>query len=349
VTGSSGKTTTKELIGAILSKSVSTMVSKGNLNSEIGVPLSVFDIHSGHVDAVFEMGINHENEMDILASIVKPDLAVITNIGSAHIGILGSQEKIAEEKRTITKYFTGTEALFLFEEERFYDHLSKNVNGNVIRYGPKSTQGIKGSKNLGLDGTAIDWEGLRIRFPLVGIHNYHNALAAISVATYLKIPPEYIKAGLEGIKPLFGRSEIIPGKINIIKDCYNANPDSMEKALVFLSALSWAGRKIAVLGSMCELGWETKPAHRAIGKLAGGLNLDKVFFYGTEMADALNAFREESNNEACEGYTDFNMLAERVTEELADGDLVLVKGSRAMELEKLIPLLQKAEVGGGNG
>jgi UDP-N-acetylmuramoyl-tripeptide--D-alanyl-D-alanine ligase len=348
VTGSSGKTTTKELIGAVLRRNATTMVSEGNLNSEIGVPLSAFAVTAAHRYAVFEMGVDHPGEMDVLASIVRPNLAVVTNIGVAHVGLLGSREGIAAEKRKIASYLKKNEAFFVFEEERFLDFLSRGTDGKVIPYGPRHTQGLKGSRDLGLDGTAIDWEGLQIRFPLAGLHNYRNALAAIAVAAFLKLPPQSVKEGLEAAAPLFGRSQIVRGKITVIQDCYNANPDSMEQALAFLSAVSWPGRRIAVLGSMRELGDKGPELHRALGRLAASLPLEGVFFFGAEARDAFAAYQERPGRPKAEWHGEFAELARWVTDFVKPGDLVLVKGSRALELERLVPLLTgRDEKGGG--
>ncbi|MBN2351998.1 MAG: UDP-N-acetylmuramoyl-tripeptide--D-alanyl-D-alanine ligase [Spirochaetales bacterium] len=346
VTGSSGKTTVKELIGAVLSRNAPTMVSAGNLNSEIGVPLSAFAVTAEHRYGVFEMGVNRPGEMDVLASIVRPNLAVLTNIGTAHIGPLGSREGIAAEKKKIASYLKKSEAFFIYEEESFYGFLSRDSGGRVIPYGPRHTQGLQGGSDQGLDGTAIDWEGLLIRFPLAGFHNYRNALAAIAVASFLKLPPQSVKEGLEAAAPLFGRSQILRGKITVIQDCYNANPDSMAQALAFLSEVSWTGRRIAVLGSMRELGDHGPGLHRTLGRNAAALTLDAVFFFGEETRDALDAYREARGAAAAEWCGDFDELARRVTAVVRTGDLVLVKGSRALELERLVPFLSAQDTAG---
>jgi UDP-N-acetylmuramoyl-tripeptide--D-alanyl-D-alanine ligase len=347
VTGSSGKTTTKELIGAVLAAFAPTMVSAGNLNSEIGVPLTAFSVTAAHQYAVFEMGINHPGEMDVLASIVRPALAVVTNIGTAHIGLLGSQEGIAAEKKKIARHLEKDGALFVFEKEKYIDVLSRDLGGAVVLYGPQHTQGLQGSRDLGLDGTAIDWEGLQIRFPLVGVHNYRNALAAISVAVFLKVPKHIVKEGLEAASPLFGRSQIIRGAVTVIQDCYNANPDSMEQVLSFLRELGWAGRKIAVLGAMRELGAQTEDLHGQLGGQAARAGLDAVFFFGEEARAARDGFQEADGGTVAEWYGAFDELARRVVAFVRPNDLVLVKGSRALELERLVPLLTGTAAKGG--
>jgi UDP-N-acetylmuramoyl-tripeptide--D-alanyl-D-alanine ligase len=336
ITGSSGKTTTKEIMGAILAENDRTIITEGNLNSEIGVPLTAFKVDSSYKYAVFEMGINHSGEMDILADIVWPDLAVITNIGTAHIGLLGSEDAIASEKKKITKHFSDRQRLFLYEDEKYFKFLAKGVKGEVIACGPRSLKGLLGSEDLGLDGTIINWEELQIHFPLFGKHNYINALTAIAVAKELKIDRQEIKRGLEAVKPLFGRSEIIRGQVTIIKDCYNANPDSVAKALEFLQALAWKGRKVAVLGSMLELGGESEHAHKKLGKLVADLNLDSVFFLGKEAKAAFLACIETGFKGTIkwkESMEDLNPLLIRY---IRPGDIILIKGSRGLELERIL-------------
>ena len=238
VTGSNGKTTTKEIIGGILTRHASTAVNEGNLNSEIGLPMACFGVGPRHRYAVLEMGMNRVGEMDILADIVRPDLALITNIGTAHIGLLGSQDAIAAEKKRIFAHFDGRQTGFLPEGERYGAFLAEGVRGKMVVFGPGSTPGFERSESMGLGGTLIHWEGFRIRFPLFGPHNLANALGALSVARELGVPNAEIRDGLEAVAPLFGRSQVINGPVTVIADCYNANPDSMARSLEFLESLA---------------------------------------------------------------------------------------------------------------
>ncbi|MBN1524434.1 MAG: UDP-N-acetylmuramoyl-tripeptide--D-alanyl-D-alanine ligase [Spirochaetales bacterium] len=343
ITGSSGKTTTKEILGTILSGYANTMVSSKNLNSEIGVPLQAFRVTKEHDYAVFEMGINHEGEMDTLADIVQPTFAVITNIGTAHIGLLGSRENIAMEKKKIVKHFSGAGTLFVHEQEPYLKLLTDSVRGEVIRYGPHSTKGFEGSRSMGLDGTVINWEGLQIRFPLFGTYNLQNALVCISVAAALGIPAETIRQGLESVQTIFGRSEIIQGEISILKDCYNANPDSVAKALNFLHEINWEGRKIAVLGGMLELGEESRFLHEQIGRLCGELSFHAVFFFGKEMKPAFSEFKNTGNKAFCEWFEDFDALFAAVSGYVQKHDLLLLKGSRGMAMERIADMIAGAK------
>jgi UDP-N-acetylmuramoyl-tripeptide--D-alanyl-D-alanine ligase len=337
VTGSNGKTTTKEILGSIISLDRSTVISKGNLNSEIGLPLSCFQVRPEHRCSVFEMGINHAGEMDVLADIYRPDAAVVTNIGTAHIGLLGSRENIAKEKKKICQYFSGTERAFFYEGEQFSDLLREGVRGKIISFGIETTKGYQGSEDLGLDGTVIHWEGLRIRFPLFGPHNLLNALASISVSAELGISKENIKEGLEAVRPLFGRSQVLRGPVTVIQDSYNANPDSFAQVFHFVAALSWPGRKIAVLGSMKELGKQSLDAHRLIGDWAIQSDFQSLFLFGEEMETAFKEIEDRGFPGTLSWMTDFDSLRASLRSYLREGDLLLIKGSRAVELERLLP------------
>ncbi|HVO38716.1 MAG TPA: UDP-N-acetylmuramoyl-tripeptide--D-alanyl-D-alanine ligase [Spirochaetia bacterium] len=336
VTGSNGKTTTKEIIGSILSRSRSTAVNEGNLNSEIGLPLACFAVGAAHECAVFEMGMNHRGEMDALSDIVRPDLALITNIGTAHIGILGSREEIAREKKKIFARFDGRQTAFLPEDERFREFLAEGVKGRIVFFGPRSTPGYRGSESQGLGGTLIHWEEFRIRFPLFGPHNLANALGAVSVARELGVPNAEIRDGLEAVAPLFGRSQILRGPATVIVDCYNANPDSMSQALSFVSALPWKGRKIVVLGGMRELGAEEAAAHRALGESLRDAPFDAVFLAGAEMEEAWRALQGSAAAPRSRWAREAAALGKDLASVVAPGDLVLLKGSRGMELEQLL-------------
>ena len=340
VTGSSGKTTTKEILGAILSRAAPTAVSGGNLNSETGVPLACFQVGTGHRWAVLEMGVNHPGEMAALADIVRPDLALITNIGTAHIGLLGSREAIALEKKGIFSRFTGRETGFLPEGERFFGLLAEGVRGRIVAYGPKSTPGYGGSESLGLDGTLIHWEGSRARFPLGGAHNLANALGAAAVARELGVAASAVREGLEAVRPLFGRSEILHGRgPTVLFDGYNANPDSMERALAWASEVAWEGRRVAVLGGMRELGAESAEAHRALARSPVLAGFDLVFLLGEEMRPAFDELAATPAVARTAWEADADPLARLLAAAVREGDLVLVKGSRGLELERLLPSL----------
>ena len=335
VTGSNGKSTTKEMIGAILSEDGSTIINEGNLNSETGLPLSVLDIDTHHKYGVFEMGINHPGEMKALAAILDPDYALITNIGTAHIGFMGSQAAIAEEKSDVFFQFSKNNTGFIFEDDSWAEYLQNKCMGKTVLYGPRSTVGIQNTTNLGLSGWEIQYRGLKINLKLVGKHNLTNAIASISLAEVLGIIPAKIKIGLEKIEPLKGRSQIIQGRYTVIEDSYNANSESMFEMFNFISHLDWPGRIILVLGSMKELGDLSEEIHRSVGNQAVALKPEMVFFFGEEMKSAYEAALDNQYAGSLVYTADYSELEKKVSSFLGNGDLVLIKGSRSMNLDKL--------------
>jgi UDP-N-acetylmuramoyl-tripeptide--D-alanyl-D-alanine ligase len=209
----------------------------------------------------------------------------------------------------------------------------------VIPFGSRSTKGFEGSQDLGLDGTLIRWEGLRIRFPLFGAHNLANALAAISVASELGASASAVQEALEATAPLPGRSQLLRGKPTVIQDCYNANPDSMRELLEFVKPLAWEGRKIAVLGSMLELGERTEKEHRSLGAAVARAGFDAVLLFGREMEEAYREMRRLGYPGLAEWTADFAALRDRLLALVQPSDLVVIKGSRGVELERLLPEL----------
>lgn len=343
VTGSSGKTTTKECIGAALSPAFpegTLAMNEGNLNSDIGLALSMFDLNEGHRVGVFEMGMNRKGEMAELAAIYEPDVAVITNIGSAHIGMIGSRQGIAEEKKAIFSRFDGSQAALIREDEAFAEFLAQGLRGTLHRFGPDATEGLRTMKDLGLHGWELDWEGERFVFPLPGRHNLQNALAALSVAEILRsrgfaVPAAAVAGGLASARPLFGRSELFQGRVSLLRDCYNANPDSMAAAMDFCDGLEVPGRKLYVLGSMRELGENSAQEHEAMGMRAASSSADALFLFGEETRESLSAFTAAGGKARAFRTDDIDELAQAVLAELHDGDFILVKASRSLALERL--------------
>jgi UDP-N-acetylmuramoyl-tripeptide--D-alanyl-D-alanine ligase len=346
ITGSNGKTTTKELVGAVLGRSRPTAVSPGNLNSETGLPLSCFLVRAGAEIGVFEMAMNHLGEIADLAEIVRPDAALITNIGIAHIGFCGSQEAIAREKKQVFRRFTGREVAFLPATDRFYGFLGEGIRGRVVPFGPGSTRGYEKSEDRGLDGSVIHWEGLRIRLPLVGRHNVSNALAAISVAAEFGVPSAEVREALEAARPLPGRSEIIRGRVTVVSDCYNSSPDSVRELLGLLEAVPRRERRIGVFGSMLELGTETAREHRWLGTAAAAAAFDALCFFGAEAREAYDAARLARPEVPAAWTEDQAALEGWLAIEARDGDLVVLKGSRGVALERALPALLAGRGGG---
>ena len=345
ITGSSGKTTTKEIAAAIIGREKQVVMNEGNLNSDSGLPLSIFRVRSHHEVGIFEAGMNRKGEIAELAKVLNPDIALITNINSAHIGILGSMEAIAEEKKNIFSQFKGTNTALIPEDEKFRDFLSEGVRGRTVFYGPLSLPELCAVKDLGLNGTEITWEGETVRFGLPGKFNLRNAFAAAAIAMELPVSACSVREGIESVKPLFGRGEIFHGRSTLIRDCYNSNPESAGNVLDYCDSLDWPGRKVYVMGSMLELGGISQEAHASLGRRLIESRGDMVFLYGDEMkiaAEAMESCSQDgirSGNSEC-GIpfffsSDIDELSRALKEYLKEGDLVLLKGSRGCALESL--------------
>jgi UDP-N-acetylmuramoyl-tripeptide--D-alanyl-D-alanine ligase len=352
ITGSSGKTTTKEIAAAIIGREKKVVMNQGNLNSETGLPLSVFDVRSWHEVGVFELGMNRRGEIAELARVLKPYIALITNIGSAHIGLIGSKAGIAEEKKNIFVEFSGGETALIPGDDEYRDFLGRGIRGKIRFYG---LDGIGFSRDLGLSGSEITWAGEKVHFTLPGKHNVRNAFAAAAIAREVPVSDLAIREGLASVKALFGRSEILEGRVTVIRDCYNANPESVAQALAFCDDLEYQGRKIYVLGSMLELGEDSPEAHRKLGRLLASSRADKVFLYGEEteeaaleMEAALAAFPETGTGGVSFSHTNsMEQLAGELGDFVRKGDLVLLKGSRGCALEGLTDMLLGGEPAGG--
>jgi len=331
ITGSSGKTTTKEIAAKIIGIEKRVTMNPGNYNSEIGLPLAVFNLRPGDEVGVFEMGMNHEGEIADLARVLNPDVALITNIGSAHIGILGSKEAIAKEKKNIFSQFNGKGIALIPADSPYRDYLAQGVQGRVSFYSESFFAQFGGVKDLGLDGSEIIWDGKQARFALPGKFNLANAFAAIAIAQEIPVSAGAVRQGIEAVKPLFGRGEIIRGKATVIKDCYNSNPESLAGALEFCESLDWPGRRVYIIGEMLELGVDSKKAHEDMGRLLADSKADMVFLYGKETAVCLKALEPGRFFHTC----DINEMKSAVNEYAREGDLVLLKGSRGCALERV--------------
>ncbi|MFZ2635797.1 MAG: UDP-N-acetylmuramoyl-tripeptide--D-alanyl-D-alanine ligase [Rectinemataceae bacterium] len=345
VTGSSGKTTTKECVAAILRESAGSdavAVNPGNLNSDVGLPLSLFGVGPGHRLGVFEMGMNRIGEMNELARVYEPDLAVITNVGSAHIGIIGSRDGIAAEKKAVFSRFDGRQTGLVWDEDDYRGYLKEGVRGKMVEFGAKTTSGLEGWSDSGLDGWRIAWKGAEIRFPLVGRHNLIDAFAALSVADLLGIAPESAARGLSAVRPLFGRSEILRGRITMLRDCYNSNPDSAAQSISFCDEVVWPGRRVYVLGSMLELGETSIAEHRALGMKAAASKADALFFFGEESRQAFDAALSAGFKGLLRHFDSIEALRDETLGYLRSGDLLLLKASRGLALERLADAVEAA-------
>ena len=353
ITGSSGKTTTKEIAVNVLKQKYSVIYNEGNLNSETGLPLSVFNIRPSHQVGIFEMGMNRQGEISELASVLKPKYGIITNIGTAHIGILLSRQNIATEKREIFKFFDESCSGYVPEDDDFVDFLL-SAKGKIKKYGFSMISEVSDN---GLKGSSFVYDGVKMELPLCGKYNLKNALSVIALAKDLGLANEQIKNGIETVKPLFGRNQIIEKDYTIVQDCYNANPDSMAASIDFFSSVEWKTQKIFILGSMLELGSESGMEHEKIVRMAlssyekGEVNF--IVFFGKEMSDAARALGVDKNEQILcyiSENTDekaVNEVVSKLKQVLLKGDLILLKGSRGMALERIGEKLLNESKNGG--
>ena len=219
ITGSNGKTTTKELVSSVLETKYQVIKTEGNFNSETGLPLSVFNIRKEHEIGVFELGMNRVDEIKELANVLFPNFAIITNIGTAHIGILGTKDNIAKEKKNIFYNFSSECVGFVPENDEYVNYLKDVPAGKILSYGEKSLSKVSNVRDLGLLGTSFDYENLKINLALAGKYNFSNALSAVALGETLGLSASEIKAGIENVKPLGDRSNIIQGNFTVVKGC----------------------------------------------------------------------------------------------------------------------------------
>ena len=342
ITGSSGKTTTKELVAAVLSQKAPTVMNKGNLNSEIGLPLSVFSIRDYHRFGVFEMGMNRAGEMDILINVLKPEFGIVTNIGTAHIGILGSQEKIAEEK---TKIFLNNRSFkkgLMYARDSYAENVASITSNKVKLYDAEHLSGILSVEDMGISGSVFHFEKGDIFLNLIGPHNVQNAAAAVKTAEELSIDFKSIKNGIESVKALFGRGEIYKGAVTVVSECYNSNKEAVLTALDFMENLDWKGRKAVLIGSVLELGDKSEEIHSEIGRQIALSSFDSAFFFGEDAESAYKTANGIEGSPALFYSADSSEMKNKLIEYFESGDIVLFKGSRGMALEQFIePVLNK--------
>ena len=360
ITGSSGKTTTKEMMVSVAKAhfgDAGVAYTYGNLNSETGLPLSVFKIRGDEKIGIFEMGMNRVNEIGEISKVLKSRFGIITNIGTAHIGILGSQKNIAEEKRKSLAYIPSDGAAIVGADDEFADFCTEGVKGKIVKFGlnvPSEVSGVRFVEDKGLFGTDFELDGLAVHLPLSGSYNYLNALSVIACAKEIGIPSCDIKKGLESVAALAGRMEVKEcklcngRKIILIKDCYNANLDSMMKVIDFCGQLKDTGKKIFVLADMKELGAESEKSHQAIGRRISEVKPEYVYLLGPEMKAAEKVAWEGQGNISVKWFDqsndkNFEAIAADINQFADDKDVILLKGSHSMQLEKLVPLLCGSE------
>ncbi len=338
LTGSNGKTTTKELINAILSQKYNTFATKGNLNNHIGVPLSILSITSKTELAVIEMGANHQKEIELLCSIAQPTHGLITNIGMAHLDGFGGFEGVKKGKAELFDYLKKHQGITFVNRNSVYimEMTAKAELQNVIYYGTERTNTISGELIKSDPFIELAWStGLatfNTEVHLTGTYNFENILAAICIGQFFEVSPDDINAGLSKYQPNNNRSQITKTASNtIICDFYNANPSSMAAALTNIESLK-SDHKTVIIGDMFELGDEALEQHQIIVDQSEKLHINTLIFIGKH-------FQETKQLQKAHFFTTTTEAKEFISKHPIKDSLVLLKGSRGMALEQLLPLL----------
>lgn len=343
LTGTNGKTTTKEMIAAVLSQAGNVCKTQGNLNNHIGVPLTLLTLDKAHDFLVVEMGTNHFGEIARLCEIAEPEYGLITNVGHGHTEFLRDLQGVAQAKLELFDYLRSKGWLFVNLDDPVLAQKAPQVRRST-RYGFTPDSDVV-AEELDLDEAgrpAMRIEGMTMRLNLVGMHNLTNALAAVAVGKKFGIALEQIKRALETVHIPSKRMEVTrQNDITILNDCYNANPESTLAALRTLAAFPAAGKKLLALGDMLELGEHAEEKHAQIGKSVREYRVNALFAYGPLSRHAVDACQKHSPKMAAHHFNSKQELITALRHDLAPGDLLLVKGSRGMKMEEVIEALKR--------
>jgi UDP-N-acetylmuramoyl-tripeptide--D-alanyl-D-alanine ligase len=348
ITGSNGKTTTKEMVASILSKRYKVLKTHGNLNNLIGLPHMVLKIDESHEAAVLELGMNVFGEIKRLSEICEPDIALITNIGAGHLEGVGSIEGVARAKGEILYGLKQDGTFVVNDDDPYIRDMARGWNGRVVAFG---TNGIEADVRTVLVDYGCYGSGMKLSMSIAGMpldvnlnglgfHNVCNATAAAAVAYAMGMGTEEIKGGLEGWTPFKGRFELhrLDCGVNLIDDTYNANPNSVAMALKTVAEVRGFGRGIVVLGDMLELGDHAEDAHYEIGKKAAAAGVDYLFLLGplSSTHTARGAREGGLPDDRIVVVDSHRDAVRRINPMLVGGDWVLVKGSRGMAMERVV-------------
>ena len=349
VTGSNGKTTTKDLIGLVLSQKYNVLKTEGNLNNEIGLPHTLLGLESRHEIVVVEMGMSALGEIHRLAEIARPTMAVITNIGVSHLENLGSRENILKAKMEVLDFLSPGNKAVLNGDDEYLGSIKRDFAFDIIYYGMGGKASLKAIdiRPLGERGIAYDLtmkgETFTVELCIPGRHNVYNSLAAVAIGDLFGIGSKAIRKGLKTFHPGDMRLNIFttPGGIRVIDDVYNASPDSMNAAVEILGDFS-GRRRIAVLGDMLELGDYSRKGHMEVGRAVVQNSIDILVTMGEQSQfirqGALDMGMDQSKTEHFNCNKDVTKYLASILE---PGDTILVKGSRGMKMEEVVEQIQK--------
>src|SRR6266487_2079273 len=347
ITGSNGKTTTKDFTAAVLARRFRVTKTEANFNNHVGLPRTILEATSQDEVAVWEIGMNHPGEVAVLASLAVPDVAMITNIGVAHIEFMGSREAIAEEKGALVEAVSADGTVILNADDPFTKHIAARARAKVILAG--TTAGTIRASEITQSESGTDFTFLegahrcRAQLPVPGLHMVQNALLAVAAGRVFGVSLEDCAAGLIAAPLAKARLQIKEiGGVEFIDDSYNANPDSMKAALRTLAELPADGKRIAILGEMRELGDELERGHREVGETAATLKIDQLIAIG-DVAAAIADAAKHAGLEKTAIVASTSEAAELLSEIAASGDLVLVKGSRLARTERVIEAFRRPQ------
>ena len=344
ITGSVGKTSTKEMIASVLAQKYNVHKTQGNFNNECGLPLTIFEMNEEHQVSVLEMGINHFGEMRKLSTVASPDICVITNIGVAHLEFLKTREGIMQEKTQMFQDMKPGGSVVLNGDDPLLSTIGPVKGSDPIFYGLDQDKNVIYATDvepLGLKGTSctihLPEGSFSCVVPIPGIHMVSNALAGSAVGSKLGLTTEEIKRGIESLPSIPGRNHIIQtDRLILLDDCYNANPVSMKASLDVLNM--GIGRKVAVLGDMGELGPDYAALHRSVGEYAAEIGIDLVCAIGP-MSKEIAEGAASDGTKALWFETKADFLAQ-TKDILKDGDNVLIKASHGMEFPEIVEALR---------
>jgi UDP-N-acetylmuramoyl-tripeptide--D-alanyl-D-alanine ligase len=350
ITGSAGKTTTKEAVARLLAVKFGVLKSEANLNNHFGLPLQLLKLDSEHDIAVVELGMNHAGEIAALAAIAEPDIAAVTCVAPVHLGFFDSLAGIARAKYELIEALPRSGTAVLNADDEYVSQFGRDFPGHVITFGIARPADVRGEnvRELGVEGSEFDlvWqasearEAARVRLPLLGRHNVYNALAAAAVALDRGLTVDEAAGALGNLAPSDKRGQVLQvAGAMVINDCYNSNPRALNYVVDALAGMAASGRRIVVAGEMLELGPASGELHRQAGAHMADRGVDIVIGVRGAAREIVAAFREQGL--AAEFVETPEAAGEWLAREVRPGDLVLLKASRGVRLEKALETWQR--------
>lgn len=350
VTGSNGKTTTKDMIASILSTQLNVTKTYANFNNEIGVPVTLLNMESNTEVVVVEMGMDRFGQLDFLSKLVSPDIAVITMIGEAHIEFFGTRDRIADAKMEITNGLKEDGVLVYNGDEPLLNDRVKDLPQQTVRFGRQLTDDLyatsvnDGSRSI--EFTVNEWPDEEFTIPMVGEYNVNNALAAMAVGKRLHISPAHMKAALDNVELTENRAEWFKSKsgAQVLSDVYNSNPTAAKQVLKTISEIPTNGKRIAVLGDMLELGDAAPRLHASLASQINPQKIQAVYLVGPEMVHLRDQLIQDQYPAAAIHYYQTDQLEQLSTDlnaTLTADDMVLLKASHGIHLEKVLAAIKE--------